>query len=418
MSDDLERTLTEALDRHARRLGPRPDGHLDGVWSHLDRRRNRRRGVAAVGSVVAVGAGVAGLALIGPAEPTAPSAGDGAPVTTLNGVAWRCAGLFGDDGVYRYYVECTPVAELPPLTTGWSPFTAPPTWPATTITLPIEVAASTVPLTTSVATLVTSPPNTAVDLIRYEVVPGDSLSSIATAFGIDPLNIAITNGWDDGLDHPLFPGDVIDIAYVPAATAPPTTTPLLSSLDASRVCEDTSGDAPVTVPCDLAPTTTIELPAVSVGSTTPPAPPPAVTTYRCTGVLGTEGGFEYLAACDTIGPDGAVEPVPIAAAPTAPPPTTAFALPGTIPLLTAPPTTPALPTVVEDTVPPTAPILAVSEIEQIYTVMAGDSISLIAGRFGVPMTDIVNYNAWEDGLDHPLLPGDVVLIPPGALVAP
>ena len=110
MSDDLERTIRESLDRHARTIGQRPDGHLDAVWSRLDRRRDRRRRVAAVGSALVVGAGVTGLVVVG-APGGGPAPGEGAPITTLAGVAWRCTGLFGDDGTYRYYTDCTPVAE-------------------------------------------------------------------------------------------------------------------------------------------------------------------------------------------------------------------------------------------------------------------------------------------------------------------
>lgn len=49
-----------------------------------------------------------------------------------------------------------------------------------------------------------------------------------------------------------------------------------------------------------------------------------------------------------------------------------------------------------------------------YTVVAGDSMYGIASRFGVKAEDIASYNAWADGILHPLAPGQVILIPPGA----
>jgi len=49
-----------------------------------------------------------------------------------------------------------------------------------------------------------------------------------------------------------------------------------------------------------------------------------------------------------------------------------------------------------------------------YTVVAGDSMYAIASRFGVKAEDIASYNAWADGILHPLSPGQVILIPPGA----
>lgn len=49
-----------------------------------------------------------------------------------------------------------------------------------------------------------------------------------------------------------------------------------------------------------------------------------------------------------------------------------------------------------------------------YTVMSGDSMYAIAARFGVKAEDIASYNSWADGIMHPLSPGQVILIPPGA----
>lgn len=57
-----------------------------------------------------------------------------------------------------------------------------------------------------------------------------------------------------------------------------------------------------------------------------------------------------------------------------------------------------------------------SPVEQIYTVRAGDSISKIAELHDITMEQLVNYNSWSDGLNHFLRVGDLVKIPPGALV--
>jgi hypothetical protein len=62
--------------------------------------------------------------------------------------------------------------------------------------------------------------------------------------------------------------------------------------------------------------------------------------------------------------------------------------------------------------PPTAPA------EQVYIVVAGDSLITIGQRFSVAAEVIANYNGWTDCLDHVILPGELVLIPPGAAIPP
>ncbi len=52
--------------------------------------------------------------------------------------------------------------------------------------------------------------------------------------------------------------------------------------------------------------------------------------------------------------------------------------------------------------------------QQLYTVQAGDFLAKIAQQFGVTMDEIVQYNEWEDGVNHPLFPGDEIAIPGGA----
>jgi LysM repeat protein len=54
----------------------------------------------------------------------------------------------------------------------------------------------------------------------YEVQSNDFLSGIADDYGIPPESIANFNQWDDGVEHMLHPGDVINIP--PGAQAPAT----------------------------------------------------------------------------------------------------------------------------------------------------------------------------------------------------
>ena len=57
-----------------------------------------------------------------------------------------------------------------------------------------------------------------------------------------------------------------------------------------------------------------------------------------------------------------------------------------------------------------------SPVEQQYEVQSGDAVSAIARKFGVTAEELANYNKWEDGINHSIFPGDVILIPPGAKV--
>ena len=68
------------------------------------------------------------------------------------------------------------------------------------------------------------------------------------------------------------------------------------------------------------------------------------------------------------------------------------------------------------TLAPTTPGGQVSPGEQTYTVVAGDSVYKIADLHGVAPDVLANYNSWPEGVQHPLLVGDVVKIPPESLV--
>jgi LysM repeat protein len=48
-----------------------------------------------------------------------------------------------------------------------------------------------------------------------------------------------------------------------------------------------------------------------------------------------------------------------------------------------------------------------------YTIVSGDYLSSIASRFSVKLDELVAYNDWTDGVNHPLYPGDIIKIPPG-----
>lgn len=78
---------------------------------------------------------------------------------------------------------------------------------------------------------------------------------------------------------------------------------------------------------------------------------------------------------------------------------------------------PATTTTTTTTLPGAVPEAgSTSPTEQIHTIVAGDTLSGIAAKYGVTMDVIINYNGWTDGTDHVLLPGQSFNIPPNALV--
>lgn len=54
--------------------------------------------------------------------------------------------------------------------------------------------------------------------------------------------------------------------------------------------------------------------------------------------------------------------------------------------------------------------------EQSYQIRANDSMFKIGALFEVDAELIAIHNGWNDGINHLLIPGDVILIPPGARV--
>jgi len=53
-----------------------------------------------------------------------------------------------------------------------------------------------------------------------------------------------------------------------------------------------------------------------------------------------------------------------------------------------------------------------------YTIDSGDTLSGIADRSGVPLADVIAANAWTDGSNHLIIPGDVIKLPSGANPTP
>jgi|EndMetStandDraft_3_1072993.scaffolds.fasta_scaffold329361_1 LysM repeat protein len=73
------------------------------------------------------------------------------------------------------------------------------------------------------------------------------------------------------------------------------------------------------------------------------------------------------------------------------------------------------------TIPPTAPPTtagpgAVSQIALDYEIKAGDYLSGIAARYKVKLDDLIAFNDWADGTNHPINPGEIIKIPPGYTV--
>ena len=50
-----------------------------------------------------------------------------------------------------------------------------------------------------------------------------------------------------------------------------------------------------------------------------------------------------------------------------------------------------------------------------YTIVSGDSVYAIAGRFGVAPVELASYNNWPEGILHNLVVGQNILIPPSAM---
>ena len=135
-------------------------------------------------------------------------------------------------------------------------------------------------------------------------------------------------------------------------------------------------------------------------------------------LLSIAGAAAVLAGCSTTGSDA--DPSTTSVAQAVPSPTFVTLPPATILLSTTTvlPVVNAEPTVA---VPPgtvtvvTAGAQAAADIGgTTYKVIAGDTVSRIAQRFGITTDVLATFNEWSDGASHPIYPGNSVKIPPGA----
>jgi LysM repeat protein len=170
-----------------------------------------------------------------------------------------------------------------------------------------------------------------------------------------------------------------------------------------------------------------------------PAAAPTQPAWTCSGQLdyfGEDGTELYFSTCAPADVDASI-PVLDAPSPTIPS-DTVMPIEGTTPAtffvttttIVPTGTSPAMTTDVDctggstpDTTVPTVPTTtlpgggaALAPGEQAYTVVPGDSLAGIGERYGVDPNILANYNSWSDCLDHLILPGDVVMIPPNATV--
>jgi len=77
----------------------------------------------------------------------------------------------------------------------------------------------------------------------------------------------------------------------------------------------------------------------------------------------------------------------------------------TQPIVTMPPTTRP-----GDTTPPGG----TARSEQEYTIRRGDAVASIDNRFDITPNQLADYNDWDNGMNHLIVPGDVIKIPPFA----
>ena len=134
-------------------------------------------------------------------------------------------------------------------------------------------------------------------------------------------------------------------------------------------------------------------PGASDASSIPVTTAGSANAWRCEGDLGASAsdiGGRYFETC----------------VPTELPDDVAI----TIPPTTGPPITMPIVTI--------APTVDTSPVEQTYAVVEGDSVYGIAALHGIDPVSLADYNAWPEGINHPLQIGDTISIPPGASLSP
>ncbi len=123
---------------------------------------------------------------------------------------------------------------------------APATTTTTTTLAPEEIAASGVSPTEQ----------------TYTVVAGDSLSKIASLYGITLDQLINYNQWSDGVNHFIFPGDTVLIppeSKIPGAGTPTTTPPAGSTPTADSQPASSDGECPSTYVIQSGDTTRIKV---------------------------------------------------------------------------------------------------------------------------------------------------------------
>ena len=177
------------------------------------------------------------------------------------------------------------------------------------------------------------------------------------------------------------------VAYGDEACAPATTWELIPPVTVPPVTAPTSTWEPASTTTVLsagflaaATTTTIEPEIVTPTTACLPQPPGG---YRCAGEpTVTQDGWVYYDYC---------EPVVDTA------PATTIYSETTVPYF-------------ETTLP--SPTTTLFGEEAVYTVVFGDYLFGIAQQFCTTAEDVAAFNAWPEGINHPMKPGDVVRIPP------
>lgn len=94
---------------------------------------------------------------------------------------------------------------------GWSDGVAHAIYPADPVKIPPGAKQ------TSTATTTTTPAPGA----TYIVVAGDTVSGIAARAGISAKSLGAQNGWSDGANHAIFPGDAVKLPANAKPVAPP-----------------------------------------------------------------------------------------------------------------------------------------------------------------------------------------------------
>lgn len=249
MNDDLERIITNSLNERGAGASA-SDAGIDAVYRRVDRRRTRRRSVAAIGSVALVAVGVVAIANLGDDDPLSPAAppesasmegalgGSWAEVVPAGTPLYRCSGsvLYGDAEGNSYWADCESVTL--PDDVGVVPNVVP-----TTISWTGDCLATTVPgepYATSVPCVIEQVPATTVVWCEpYGTAPPTSPTTSPTP-STSPVTTVAT----------------FACGTAPATSTMPTTPGFNESMATTTTiwCETTDDAVTVTVPCSTGPT--------------------------------------------------------------------------------------------------------------------------------------------------------------------